>query len=64
MERHMVDDEIVRTPGGESEDQPLMARTAAEWEIAWAARRMARLGRYGTGEGQPIESGWSRDDAE
>jgi hypothetical protein len=63
METRMLDDTSVRTPENEGDEQHLM-RGTADWALAWEARRIARLGRFGTGEGQPIESGWARDEAE
>ena len=58
METRTLDETSTRRLEDEEEH---LTRTAAEWEVAWAARRIARLGRYGTGEGQPLESGWARD---
>ncbi len=63
MEARTLDDSSARTPDSEGDEQRF-TRTAADWELAWEARRIARLGRYGTGEGQPIENGWGRDEVE
>ena len=63
MEARMIDENRTRTPEHDGEEQ-LFTRPAADWAVAWEARRIARLGRFGTGEGQPIESGWARDQAE